>query len=92
MKGIIVKDEFKQYIARMKGYIGGRDPVKMMAAHPARLERAVRGLSKAQLTRRPRPKKWSIQEILAHLADTEMVYGWRLRMDSGAARPAHPAH
>ncbi|MGH9779267.1 MAG: DinB family protein, partial [Candidatus Acidiferrales bacterium] len=76
MPRVQVTDEFKQYIARMKGYIGGRDPVKMMAAHPARLERGVRGLSKAQLTRRPRPGKWSIQEILAHLADTELVYGW----------------
>ena len=80
MPRVQVTDEFKQYIARMKGYIGGREPVKMMAAHPAKLERAVRGLSKAQLTRRPRPGKWSIQEILAHLADTELVYGWRLRM------------
>ena len=80
MARVTVKAEFKKYIARMKSYLGGRDPVKMMAGHPARLERAVRGLSKAQLLRRPKPGKWSIQEIVAHLADTELVYGWRLRM------------
>ncbi len=80
MKRVVVKDEFKQYIARMKGYVGGRDPLKLMAVHPVKLERAVRGLTKAQLLRRPRPKKWSIQEILAHLADSEVVYGWRLRL------------
>ena len=80
MKRVIVKAEFKQYIARLTGYVGGRDPLTLMAAAPAKLERAVRGLSKAQLLRRPRPKKWCIQEILGHLADSEIVYGWRLRM------------
>jgi hypothetical protein len=80
MKRVRVTNEFKRYIARMQSYIGGRDPVKLMAAQPARLERAVRGLSRAQLNRQPRPGKWSIQEIVAHLADTELVYGWRLRM------------
>ncbi len=80
MKRVVVTDEFRQYIARMKGYVGGRDPLQLMAVHPAKLERAVRGLTKAKLLRRPRPKKWSIQEILAHLADSELVYGWRLRL------------
>ncbi len=80
MKRVKVKDEFKKYMARMRSYIGGRDPLAMQAAYPAKLMRAVSGLSKAQLKRRPRPKKWSIQEILGHLADTEVVYGWRLRM------------
>ncbi len=80
MKRVKVKDEFKQYMARMRSYLGGRDPLKMQAAYPAKLRRAVRGLSPTQLKRRPRPKKWCIQEILGHLADTEVVYGWRLRL------------
>jgi hypothetical protein len=32
------------------------------------------------LTRRPGPGKWSIAEILAHLADAELVVGYRLRL------------
>ncbi len=80
MKRIVVKDQFKQYMKRIKSYVGQGDPLKMQAAYPGKLKRAVSGLSKAQLLRRPRPKKWSIQEILGHLADTEVVYGWRLRM------------
>ena len=80
MKRVRVKDEFKQYMQRIKSYVGGRDPLEMQTAYPGKLKRAVRRLSKAQLARRPRPKKWSIQEILGHLADTEVVYGWRLRM------------
>lgn len=80
MKRIKVSDEFKRYMQRMKSYVGRRDPMKMQAAMPAQLARAVRGLRRAQLTRRPRPRKWSIQEIVGHLADTEIVYGFRLRM------------
>jgi uncharacterized damage-inducible protein DinB len=88
MKRIQVQEQFKQYMARMRSYLAGRDPLKMQAAYPGKLARAVRGLSKAQLVRRPRPKKWSIQEILGHLADTEVVYGWRLRLM--LAQPGQP--
>ena len=80
MKRFKVQDQFKQYMRRIKGYVGRQDPLKMQAAYPGKLARAVRGLRSAQLKRRPRPKKWSIQEILGHLADTEVVYGWRLRL------------
>lgn len=80
MKRVKVKDQFKQYMRRMKSYVGRQNPVKMQAGLPARLARAVRGLRPAQLKRRPRPGKWSIQEIVAHLADTELVYGFRMRM------------
>jgi hypothetical protein len=54
-----------------------------MRAAPARLTRAVRGLTRAQLNRRPAPGKWSIAEILGHLLDTEIVYGYRYRMAVG---------
>jgi len=40
----------------------------------------IEGLSAAELARRPAPEKWSIQEIVAHLADDELVGGYRLRM------------
>jgi len=80
MQKIRVKDEFKQYMRRITSYVGRRDPVKLQVAFPARLAEAVRGLTPAQLRRRPRPGKWSIQEIVGHLADTELVYGYRYRM------------
>jgi hypothetical protein len=40
---------------------------------------AVSALSESQLRFKPDPKKWSALEILAHLADIEIVYGFRLR-------------
>ena len=44
-----------------------------------RLERLIRGVPRGVLTRRPGPGKWSIVEIVAHLADAELAMGWRLR-------------
>lgn len=88
MKRVRVAKQFRDYMRRMRSYVGRQDPVKMQAAAPAKLARAVRGLRPAQLRRRPRPGKWSIQEIVGHLADTELVYGFRLRMM--LAQPGSP--
>lgn len=57
--------------------------MRLMRVAPAKFARAVAGLKPAQLRRRPAPGKWSIQEILGHLADTEVVYGYRYHMALG---------
>src|SRR5258708_10948248 len=40
----------------------------------------MKGKAKKQLTRRPAPDKWSVAEVMAHLADVEIAVGWRLRL------------
>lgn len=70
----------RAYLAKLERHRDGRDPVALLRTGPARLKRAVRGLGKAQLRRRPARDKWSILEILGHLHDTEVVYGYRWRM------------
>ncbi len=72
-------ESFEEYRSRILGYLGDREPIRVQAATPARLERLIRGLPRRLLTRRPSPGKWSVVEIVAHLADTELVMGWRLR-------------
>ena len=53
--------------------------LKALAEMPERLLRLVRGLTKPQLLKRPAPGKWSIQEIVCHLADAEVANAWRYR-------------
>jgi len=55
--------------------------LKLEAAErsPEEIAAAVAGLSDAVLRYKPAPDKWCILEILAHLADIELVYGYRLR-------------
>ncbi len=70
----------EQYTQRMLSYVAKKNPLTIWAATPKKLSAAIRRLSPAQLRKSPAPGKWSIAEILAHLSDTEMVIGYRLRM------------
>ena len=69
----------QHYTQRILGHIEGKDPFKVQGETPKKLAGLIRGLSRKQLTRKPAPGKWSISELLAHLADTEIVVAWRLR-------------
>lgn len=74
----------QEYIQRMLGNVDGQDPLKVSAATPKKLERLIKGVPAAKLRKRPAPGKWSVAEILAHLADGEIVRGWRMRQILGA--------
>lgn len=54
---------------------------------PQRLAAAVSGLSAAVLAYKPAPDKWSIQQILGHLADVEIVYSYRIRQIIADKKP-----
>jgi hypothetical protein len=60
-------------------YLKSGDPLKVAAATPAKIVSLIRGLTPRYLAKRPAPGKWSIQEIIRHLADTEMVMCCRAR-------------
>jgi DinB family protein len=79
-----MKETVQQYVERIRGYIEGQEPLKVLAATPKKLERLVARASAAKLRKRPAPDKWSVTEILAHLADVEIVIGWRVRSILGA--------
>lgn len=79
-----MQETAQQYIARMLGHAGGQAPMKVQAATAKKLERLIKGVPASKLRKRPAPGKWSVAEILAHLADTEIVGGWRIRMILGS--------
>ncbi|HXY13450.1 MAG TPA: DinB family protein [Terriglobales bacterium] len=74
----------QQYTQRIISNLNGREPLRVQQETPRRLQKAIQSLSKPQLTRRPEPSKWSIAEILAHLADGELVASWRMRLVIGS--------
>ena len=78
-----MQETVQQYMQRTLGYVEGQDPVKVQQATVKKLEKLVKGKTNKQLTKRPAPDKWSIAEILAHLADAEVVASWRLRLVLG---------
>jgi hypothetical protein len=74
----------QQYTQRILSHTQGQDPLKTQAATPKKLERLIKGVSPAKLRKKPAPEKWSVAEIIAHLADSEIVIGWRMRAILGA--------
>ncbi len=74
----------QQYTQRILANAQGQDPLKLQSATPKKLARLVKGVPTAKLRKRPSPDKWSVAEILAHLADVEIVVGWRMRSILGA--------
>jgi len=74
-----MQETAQQYIARILGYVEGQDALKVQRTTAGKLKKLTRGLTAKQLKWRPEPGKWSIAEILAHLADAEIVASWRMR-------------
>jgi DinB superfamily len=74
----------QQYSQRIMKMIEGRDPLKTQSATPKKLESLLKRAPASRVRKRPTPDKWSVAEILAHLADTEIVVGWRIRSILGA--------
>jgi hypothetical protein len=60
-------------------FLDGRDPVPVLFATALHLRRVTAPFSVEQVDQRPAPDKWSIREIVAHLADCEIVFAFRLR-------------
>jgi hypothetical protein len=54
---------------------------------PKDIAAAVSGLSQPILRYKPSPEKWCVLEILGHLADVEIIYGYRLRQMLADTKP-----
>ena len=69
----------EQYKARILGLMEGKDAVSVQRETAAKLAKLVDGASREQLAKRPAPDKWSVSEVLAHLAEAEVSCFWRYR-------------
>ncbi len=74
----------QQYIQRILSHVEGQDAIKVQRATAAKLKKLTQGLTPKQLKWQPEAGKWSIAEIIAHLADVEIVASWRMRSILGA--------
>ena len=54
---------------------------------PKEIAAGVSGLSDKILRYKPSPEKWCVLEILGHLADVEIIYGYRLRQMLADTKP-----
>jgi tRNA-binding protein len=85
-----VTETFQEYSARLMSYSAGTDPLSVLASTPARIGALIAGRSAADLRWTTSPTRWSIAQIVAHLADAEIVGGYRFRMILAASgTPLH---
>jgi len=79
-----MQETVQQYLQRIQSKLAGQNPMKVQSTTANKLTRLLKGQSPAKLRKRPAPDKWSAADIVAHLADVEIVQGWRMRSILGA--------
>jgi hypothetical protein len=68
------------YVRAVTGLVGDRDPIEVMNELPAWLEARTLDIEDI-LRRRPEaPGKWSVHDVVQHLADAETAFLWRTRL------------
>jgi uncharacterized damage-inducible protein DinB len=77
----------KQALNPYASFLGEKDPYRVIATTPHALAAITGRMSEERLNRSPATGKWSIREILCHVADCELVFGFRLRQT--VAESAH---
>lgn len=68
-------------------FLGSRDAMETVALTPARVESLLGAIGKDRVSEAPAPGKWSGREIVAHLADCELVFAFRMRQTAAMDNP-----
>jgi hypothetical protein len=80
-------EQAEAYVTALLELLEGRDPVDVLRSTPGTLRDLTRDLDDESLSRPEAPGKWSIRQVLRHLADGEIVFAYRVRMVLGQDRP-----
>jgi len=81
------KDEAAEYTRAILGLLGDREPLGVLRETPAVIRELLAGMSDEETARPEAEGKWSIRQVMQHLADSDLVWGWRLRMVLAHDRP-----
>jgi hypothetical protein len=80
------------YISAVLRALGNRDPLEVMRSTPEQLAKVVNEVPTHLITAPESTGKWSIAQVIQHLADSEIVGGFRFRMVMTADRPPLTAY
>ena len=68
------------YVQAILGMLGDRDALTVLSELVPWMEQRVRGLDDATLRQPEAPGKWSVLDVIQHLADAELVTSYRIRI------------
>jgi hypothetical protein len=78
----------RAYVAAILELLGDQDPLAVLRETPNQLELITQNTPRHVLARPEAPGKWSMGQVMAHLADSDLVWGWRLRLILAQDRPS----
>ena len=77
----------RAYVAAILELLGEQDPMAVLRETSNQLNRIVDTTPRHVLARPEAAGKWSMGQVIAHLADSDLVWGWRLRLILAQDRP-----
>ncbi len=81
------KQDAENYIKAVLDLLGDRPPLPVLEQLCPAIEELVKDVSEEQLGQDEAPGKWSIVAVVQHLADSELVWAYRLRLVVAQDRP-----
>lgn len=76
------------YTAALLHLLGAQNPLEVLRETPAAIRRELELIPASRQSTPEAPGKWSARMVVAHLADSELVGAFRLRMILAHDRPA----
>ena len=81
------KEDAAAYTAALLDLLGARQPLQQLEQTPAVMRGAVANVKASRLSAPEAPGKWSVRQVVAHVADSEVVFAWRLRLILAQDKP-----
>lgn len=86
------KDAAAAYVKALLDLLGTRDPFDVMEELEGAVREVVAGVPEARLRVPEAVGKWSMLQVVGHLVDTEIVYGYRVRLVLAEDQPTVPGY
>ena len=80
-------EQARAYTAAVLDLLGSKDPMNVLRSTPEAVRNAVLGLTERELSQPEASDKWSIRHVVRHLADSDLVWGYRVRLVLAQDRP-----
>jgi hypothetical protein len=80
-------EQAHEYTAAILDLLGARNPLDVLPRTVDAVRNATADLTNAQLSQPESPDKWSMRHVVQHLADSDLVWGYRVRMVLAQERP-----
>ncbi len=80
------------YVRALLDQLGPRDPLEVLGELPSWLEVRLRGVAEPVLRRPEAAEKWSVLQVIQHLADSDLIAGYRTRIMLAENRPFIPGY